>query len=87
MTADRSGATDVRVLLVERAGCHLCLDAHRVLDGVTAASGERWVSVDVDASPELQAEFGELVPVVLVDGVPRGHWRLDPATILAALHL
>ncbi|PWD52444.1 glutaredoxin family protein [Serinibacter arcticus] len=78
-------ATDARVLLVERRGCHLCEDAHRVLDAVTATSGQRWVSVDVDSSDELLAEYGELVPVVLVDGVPRGHWRLDAAAVLAAL--
>ena len=80
-----AGAGDVRLLLVEREGCHLCHDAHRVLDEVTAASGERWVRVDVDANTELLEQFGELVPVVLVDGVPRGHWRLDAAVILAAL--
>lgn len=78
-------AGDVRLLLVERAGCHLCADAHAVMDAVTNATGQPWVSVDVDASPELLEAFGELVPVVLVDGEPRGHWRLDAATILHAL--
>ena len=82
---DLEAVTDARVLLVERAGCHLCADAHRVLDAVTASTGHRWVSVDVDASEALQQEFGELVPVVLVDGVARGHWRLETEPILAAL--
>ena len=86
MTTDATApASDVRLLLVERARCHLCEDAHRVLDDVAAASGQPWVSVDVDASEELLEQFGELVPVVLVDGVPRGHWRLEAAPILAAL--
>lgn len=71
--------TDVRVLLVERAGCHLCADAHAVLDAVTAATGVGWASVDVDSSPDLLDAYGELVPVVLVDGHERGHWRLDRA--------
>jgi hypothetical protein len=82
---DLQASADARVLLIERVGCHLCADAHRVLDAVTAATGQRWVSVDVDASEALQMEFGELVPVVLVDGVARGHWRLETAPILAAL--
>lgn len=76
---------DVRVLLIERPGCHLCAAAHAVLDQVTARTGERWVSVEVDSSPDLQEAYGELVPVVLVDGVERGHWRLDGAVIEAAL--
>lgn len=79
------GAGDVRVLLVERPGCHLCQAAHAVLDAVTAASGEHWASVDVDSSGQLQEAYGELVPVVLVDGVARGHWHLDARVVLAAL--
>lgn len=78
-------AEDVRVLLVERAGCHLCEDAHRVLDAVSATSGERWVSVDVDSAPDLQDAYGELVPVVLVDGAVAGYWRFDAAAVRAAL--
>ena len=83
MTIPSSG--DVRLLLVERAGCHLCADAHAVMDAVTKATGQPWVSVDVDASDPLLEAFGELVPVALVDGDPRGHWRLDAATIIRAL--
>ncbi|GMA32412.1 glutaredoxin family protein [Litorihabitans aurantiacus] len=79
------GGGDVRLILVERLGCHLCQDAHRVLDAVTERTGHAWVSVDVDASPELQEQFGELVPVALVDGRPQGHWRLDASVIAAAL--
>ena len=78
-------ADDVRLLLVERAGCHLCADAHAVMEEVTRATAQPWVSVDVDASPELLEAYGELVPVVLVDGEPRGHWRLDAATVVKAL--
>lgn len=76
---------DVRVLLVERAGCHLCADAHAVLDRVAARTRVGWVSVDVDSSPGLLEAYGELVPVVLVDGRERGHWRLDAAVVEAAL--
>lgn len=80
-----SGGADVRVILIERPGCHLCVAAHAVLDEVTATSGEPWRSVDVDSSPALQEAYGELVPVVLVDGVARGHWHLDSAVVLQAL--
>ena len=59
--------------------------AYEAPSAVTASTGERWASVDVDASEALQQEFGELVPVVLVDGVARGHWRLQTEPILAAL--
>lgn len=85
-TPPDSRADDVRLLLVERAGCHLCADARAVLEEVAARTGEAWVSVDVDSSPDLLAAYGELVPLVLVDGRECGHWRLDAAAIETALH-
>lgn len=76
---------DVRLVLVERAGCHLCQDARAVLAEVAAATGQAYAIVDVDDSPALQEAYGELVPVILVDGIERGHWRLDAGRIRAAL--
>lgn len=73
-----------RVLLHVRSGCHLCDEARDAL----AAAGVRWTEVDIDAGPDsadLVARYGELVPVVSVDGVQRGFWRVDPDRVLAAL--
>lgn len=73
------------MLLVERRGCHLCAAAHDVLDRVAERTGHSWASVDVHGNEELLVAFGELVPLVLVDGAVAGYWRLDPARIEAAL--
>ena len=35
--------------------------------------------------PRLQAEFGDLVPVVRVDGKELGYWRIDEAKLRKAL--
>jgi hypothetical protein len=85
-----TAATDPRVVLYGRAGCHLCDDARAVVRTVTAEAGEGWVEVDVDAAAEhdggaLQREYGEQVPVVTVDGVPRGFWRVDAGRLRKAL--
>lgn len=77
--------SDVRLVLVERPGCHLCGPAREVVERVARECGEEWVGVNVDANPELLAAYGELVPVVLVDGIERGHWRLDEAELRRAL--
>jgi len=79
-----------RVVLYGRAGCHLCDVAREVVVSVAGAAGVRWVEVDVDAAAAhdggaLQREYGEQVPVVLVDGVPRGFWTIDPDRLAAAL--
>jgi glutaredoxin len=72
-----------RVVLFGRAGCHLCEAAREVVAAVADEQGVAWAEVDIDdpgpawAHRDLAAEMGELVPVVEVDGVPRGYWRID----------
>jgi glutaredoxin len=85
-----TAVTGPRVVLYGRAGCHLCDDARTVVQGVAAEAGATWVEIDVDAAAShdggaLQREYGEQVPVVTVDGVPRGFWRIDPNRLRKAL--
>jgi glutaredoxin len=82
--------TGVRVVLYGRAGCHLCDDARDVVAAVAAESATGWEEVDVDAAAAhdggaLRREYGEEVPVVTVDGVPRGFYRIDPDRLRRAL--
>lgn len=79
-----------RVVLHVRAGCHLCDDARVVVRRVAAEQGVAWEEVDVDAAAEhdggaLRREYGEEVPVVTVDGVPRGFFRIDAERLRKAL--
>jgi hypothetical protein len=57
---------------------------------VCAATGAAWTEVDVDAAPAtgarpVPAEYDELVPVVEVDGVRQGYWRIDAQRLRRAL--
>jgi glutaredoxin len=86
------GDLAARVVLYVRAGCHLCDEAREVVVAAAEAAGTTWVEIDVDASAAddggaLQREYGESVPVVLVDGVQRGFWRIDPARLAKALRV
>ena len=74
-----------RVVVYTRVGCHLCTDAEEVVARVCATTGTGWAAVDVDTSPELQARYGEHVPVVVVDGVQQGFWRIDEARLTRLL--
>jgi hypothetical protein len=60
-----------RLRLFSRDYCHLC---HDMLAALEALRGEAWPfrdrGLDVDADPELEAKYNELVPV-LVDGEGR----------------
>ena len=80
-----AGAELPRVVLLGRAGCHLCDEARVVVADVCAALGERWTERDVDDHPDLRARYSDLVPVVLVDGGEVGHYRVDPGKLRRAL--
>jgi glutaredoxin len=74
-----------RITLLTRTGCHLCDDAREVVRRVAAESGAPWEETDVDGDPELRAEYGDLVPVVLVDGKEHGYWRIEEPRLRRAL--
>lgn len=75
----------MRVRLLTRQGCHLCDEAAEVVDRVCAETGTGWDTVDVDADPELRAEYGDQVPVVLLDGREHDSFRVDEARLRADL--
>jgi hypothetical protein len=58
-----------RLVLYERAECHLCAEARLVLDALIGP--DRYERVDIDVSDELVVRYGFRVPVVAVDGVDR----------------
>ncbi|MDQ6658441.1 MAG: glutaredoxin family protein [Actinomycetota bacterium] len=74
-----------QVTLLTRVSCHLCDTARAEVLAATAAAGADWSEIDVDTAPELRAEYGDRVPVVLVDGVEHAHFVVDRRTLRAAL--
>jgi glutaredoxin len=74
------------VTLLTRPGCHLCDDARvvvqEVLGGFPAvAFEERSIVGDAD----LEREYAEEVPVVLIDDRVHTIWRVDRARLEKAL--
>lgn len=78
-------ATDARVVVYTRAGCHLCELAEAQVAEICAATGDSWSRVDIDDDPDLRARFTEQVPVTFVDGAQHDFWRVDPARLAKAL--
>ena len=66
-----------RLTLLTRPGCHLCDVAKEAMERVALASGEAWHEVDISTDPELDAEYGDRIPVVLLDGREHGYWRVE----------
>jgi thiol-disulfide isomerase/thioredoxin len=67
--------------LISRTYCHLCHDMEQALRPLAAEFGARVEVVDVDAAPELEALYDELVPVLLHEGVELCHYFLDVAKV------
>lgn len=73
------------IVLFARPGCHLCDVAKEAM----LRAGTVFRQVDITADPGLQAEFGILIPVVEVGGVPVFEAGMDagdlPELIAAAV--
>ena len=67
--------------LYSRTYCHLCDDMAAALAPLASAHGFTVEVVDVDASPALEARYGERVPVLVHDGAELCHYFLDAARV------
>lgn len=69
------------VVLYTRRGCHLC---EAVEDLLPHHAPEARV-IEVGDDGELEREYGQRVPVVVVDGRPVAEGRIDEAALIVAL--
>lgn len=84
-TAPTRGSVDPRVVLFGRPGCHLCDDARVTVEKVCAEAGISWREVSIADDDELLATYGELIPVVEVDGRRVGFWRIPEEDLKHAI--
>lgn len=73
------------LVLVGKPGCHLCDDARVIVARVCAELGWAWEERSILSDAGLAAEYGELIPVVLLGGRPISHWFVDEADLRSAL--
>ena len=52
-----------------------------MVQAAASLTGAVVTELDVDDDRELRAEYGDMVPVVLVDGVQHGYFRIDGARL------
>jgi hypothetical protein len=77
--------SEPRVALYTRPGCHLCGPARQIVRSLCAELDVDWVERSIADDRELTVDYGELIPVVTVDGVQQGFWRIDEVRLRAAL--
>ncbi|MFZ0903914.1 MAG: glutaredoxin family protein [Mycobacterium sp.] len=71
-----------QVQLLTRAGCTICVRVHAKLEKLAAELDFELSTTDVDAAAaagntDLRAEFGDRLPVVLLDGREHSYWEVD----------
>ena len=76
---------DARLTLITRPDCHLCEEARAALERVVAVTGDRWIEKDVTGDLELERDYGDRLPVVLLDGKEHGYWRVEEERLLRDL--
>ncbi|NUS72206.1 MAG: glutaredoxin family protein [Corynebacteriales bacterium] len=77
--------TTPRLTLLTRENCHLCDQARAALLQVQDATGEPWQEYNVDNDGELAYEYGDRVPVILLDGSEHGYWTVDQQRLITDL--
>ncbi|HET9142598.1 glutaredoxin family protein [Actinophytocola sp.] len=73
------------VTVLSRVGCTACAAAEADVERICAELDVPWTVEDVDTVPELRAEYGDRVPVILIDGVEHGYWRVEEDRLREAL--
>jgi hypothetical protein len=79
-----------QVELLTRAGCTICARVYARLAELAGELGFDLSTTDVDAAatagnPALRAEFGDRLPVILLDGREHSYWEIDEPRLRADL--
>ncbi|WP_347956448.1 glutaredoxin family protein [Gordonia aichiensis] len=75
---------------MSRAGCSACVRAQEQLAQILTDYDLRLAVVDVDqlaeqGDPLPRAEFGDRLPVIVLNGVEHGYWEVDEKRLRADL--
>jgi len=73
------------ITLLSRPGCHLCAEARQVIERVAGELGVPWTERDITASEQDLRDYGEMIPVTLIDGVQHDFWRVEEGRLRRAL--
>lgn len=73
------------VELMVRATCGSCARVREQITPIVEQAGAEFVVRDVDGNRELSVEYGDRVPVVVIDGEEFACWEVDSGELAAEL--
>lgn len=77
----------IALTIYSRPGCHLCDEMKHVVESVTARA-ELSITVEeinIETDPDLEARYGEEIPVLLADGTKIAKYRISEVDLTRAL--
>jgi hypothetical protein len=74
-----------QVTVLTRVGCHLCEQAEADVARICNELAVPWSAVDVDGDLDLRAEYGDMVPVIMIDGAQHGYGEVEESRFRRAL--
>jgi glutaredoxin len=74
-----------QVTVMTRQGCPACDTAERDVERICGELGVEWSVLDVDSDADWRGEYGDRVPVILVDGEEHGYWKVEEDRLRRAL--
>ena len=65
------------VTVYSRTGCHLCESVIAQIESVKSDLKFNLEINLIDGNLDLEKQYGEQVPVILIDDQPHDYWRVD----------
>lgn len=78
--------SEPRITLYTRPGCRLCDDAKAALARVAAETGQAWREINVETDIELEREYGDHLPVIMLDGKEHGYFQVESERLIRDLN-
>ena len=75
----------IEVSIYSRSNCHLCEVALAVLEEIRNELDFQITKILIDGKPELEENYGEQVPVILINNEPHDFFRVDPERFRLAI--
>ncbi|CAB4334765.1 unannotated protein [freshwater metagenome] len=73
------------ITIYSRQNCHLCDVALTQLEQLQKELDFDLDKIFIDKNPQLEKEYGEQVPVILIDGKQHDFFRVDPVRFRSSL--
>jgi len=72
----------ITLTVYSRPGCHLCDEMKAVVRDIATTIPLQLVEVDISSEPDLEAQYGLEIPVLLVNGRKAAKYRVTKQELL-----